>query len=69
MASVIIVADTETDGLGAGNRDRTSLLVILAVLVITVVASLIKSRRDPEARAHAGSLRDTRDDRHGPREG
>jgi hypothetical protein len=33
------------------------------VLVITVVASLQKSRRDPEARAHAGSLRDTRDDR------
>jgi tellurite resistance protein TerC len=41
----------------------TSLLVIVAVLVITVVASLLKSRRDPEARAHAGSLRDNRDDR------
>ena len=41
----------------------TSLLVIVVVLAITVVASLRKSRRDPEARAHAGSLRDTRDDR------
>ena len=44
-------------------QTSTSLLVIVVVLVITVVASLIKSRRDPEARAHAGSLRDTREDR------
>jgi len=37
------------------------------VLVITVAASLLKSRRDPEARAHAGTLRDTRDARrHSP---
>ncbi len=35
----------------------TSLLVILAVLVVTTVASLVKVRRDPAARAHAGSLR------------
>ena len=35
----------------------TSLLVIAVVLVITVVASLLKARRDPDARAHAGSLR------------
>jgi hypothetical protein len=28
--------------------------------VITDMASLLKSRRDPEARAHGGSLRDTR---------
>jgi hypothetical protein len=35
----------------------TSLLVILIVLAVTVVASLRKARRDPEARAHAGSLR------------
>ena len=41
----------------------TSLLVIVVVLAITVVASLLKSRRDPEARAHPGSLRDTRDRR------
>ncbi|GGQ61930.1 TerC family protein [Couchioplanes azureus] len=34
-----------------------SLAVILVVLVITTVASLAKTRRDPEARAHAGSLR------------
>jgi tellurite resistance protein TerC len=41
----------------------TSLLVIVVVLAITVVASLLKARRDPQARAHAGSLRDTGDDR------
>ena len=41
----------------------TSLLVIVVVLAITVVASLLKARRDPEARAHPGSLRDTRDRR------
>src|SRR3954451_9173579 len=35
-----------------------SLLVVLVVLVITVVASLVQSRREPDARAHAGSLRD-----------
>lgn len=41
---------------------QTSLssVVILAVLIVTTVASLIKSRRDPEARAHAGSLRAAR---------
>jgi tellurite resistance protein TerC len=38
----------------------TSLVVILAILTVTVVMSLVKSRRDPSARAHAGSLRDTR---------
>jgi tellurite resistance protein TerC len=36
----------------------TSLTVIIAVLVVTTVASIVKSRRDPTARAHAGSLRD-----------
>jgi TerC family integral membrane protein len=35
----------------------TSLLVILAILAFTVIASLLKSRRDPAARAHAGTLR------------
>jgi len=44
----------------------TSLLVILVVLVVTVVASLLKSRRDPEARAHAGSLREPREARDRP---
>lgn len=34
-----------------------SLVFIGVVLVITTVASLIKSGRDPEAKAHAGSLR------------
>ena len=35
----------------------TSLVVIAVVLFITTVASVIKVRRDPSARAHAGSLR------------
>jgi tellurite resistance protein TerC len=43
-------------------QTSTSLIVIVVVLVVTVVASVLKSRRDPGARAHAGSLRDTRDD-------
>jgi tellurite resistance protein TerC len=34
-----------------------SLAVIVAVLAITTVASLVKVRRDPSARAHAGTLR------------
>jgi len=33
-----------------------SLIVIAVVLAITTVASLIKSRRDPTARAHAGAV-------------
>jgi tellurite resistance protein TerC len=33
-----------------------SLVVIAAILAVTTVASLIKSRRDPAARAHAGSV-------------
>jgi tellurite resistance protein TerC len=39
----------------------TSLLVITVVLLITVVASVLKARTDPLARAHPGSLRDTRE--------
>ena len=34
-----------------------SLGVILAILAVVVVASLVKTRRDPSAHAHAGSLR------------
>jgi tellurite resistance protein TerC len=34
-----------------------SLTVIVAVLVITTVASLLKVRKDPDAVAHAGSVR------------
>ena len=33
-----------------------SLVVIAAVLAVTTVASLIRSRRDPAARAHAGAV-------------
>ncbi len=33
-----------------------SLLVIVVVLTVTTVASLLKVRRDPDTRAHAGSL-------------
>ena len=36
-----------------------SLAVIAVVLTVTTVASIIKVRKDPEARAHAGSIRDT----------
>jgi tellurite resistance protein TerC len=39
-----------------------SLGVIAVVLTVTTIASVIKARRDPEARAHAGSLRDRSDD-------
>jgi tellurite resistance protein TerC len=41
----------------------TSLLVILVVLMVTVLVSLLRSRRDPEARAHAGSVRRPRESR------
>jgi tellurite resistance protein TerC len=41
----------------------TSLLVILAVLTVTVLASLLRARRDPQARAHAGSIRGPRESR------
>jgi len=34
-----------------------SLGVILVILAVVVVASLVKTRKDPSARAHAGSLR------------
>ncbi|MER5181535.1 TerC/Alx family metal homeostasis membrane protein [Streptomyces sp. NPDC002896] len=34
-----------------------SLLVIAVVLLVVTIASLIKTRRDPSAKAHAGSLR------------
>ena len=40
-----------------------SLAVIVVVLAVTTIASLVKVRRDPSARAHAGSLR-----AHRPRE-
>ncbi|GII26124.1 tellurium resistance protein TerC [Planosporangium mesophilum] len=33
-----------------------SLVVILGVLAVTTVASLVRSRRDPAARAHAGAV-------------
>ena len=35
----------------------TSLLVIAVILVVTTVASLVKTKNDPSAKAHAGSLR------------
>jgi tellurite resistance protein TerC len=34
-----------------------SLAVIAVILAVTTVASVIRTRRDPDARAHAGSLR------------
>ncbi len=38
-------------------KTNVSLGVIVVVLAVTTVASLVKVRRDPSARAHAGSLR------------
>ena len=43
-----------------------SLGVIAIVLAITTVASLIKARRDPTARAHAGSIREAGPDPNAP---
>lgn len=40
----------------------TSLIVIAGILTAVTIASVLKVRRDPEARAHAGSLRATRSD-------
>jgi tellurite resistance protein TerC len=37
-----------------------SLTVIAGVLLVTTVASIVTSRRDPTARAHAGTLREPR---------
>ncbi|MBJ7467118.1 MAG: TerC family protein [Mycolicibacterium sp.] len=37
-----------------------SLVVIIGILVIVTVASLAKTRKDPSAKAHAGSLRASR---------
>ncbi|MBX9919792.1 MAG: TerC family protein, partial [Mycolicibacterium frederiksbergense] len=37
-----------------------SLVVIIGILVIVTVASLAKTRKDPTAKAHAGSLRASR---------
>lgn len=37
-----------------------SLAIIVAVLVVVTVASLIKTKRDPQAKAHSGSLRATK---------
>jgi tellurite resistance protein TerC len=39
-----------------------SLGVIIAILAVVIVASLIKTRNDPTAKAHAGSLHGHRDD-------
>ena len=34
-----------------------SLGVIVTILTVVTIASLIKTRRDPDAKAHAGALR------------
>ena len=39
-----------------------SLGVIAAILIISVIASLIKVRKDPSARAHAGTVRPPKDE-------
>jgi tellurite resistance protein TerC len=40
---------------------ETSLAVIVVVLLVTTIASIVKTRRDPAARAHAGALRHRRE--------
>jgi tellurite resistance protein TerC len=40
-----------------------SLIVISVILVISTIASLIKSKRDPSARAHAGKIRGDKKER------
>jgi hypothetical protein len=40
-----------------GVTDEAFIVFAAAVLLLTTVASVIKARRDPTARAHAGSLR------------
>ncbi|MBL7261688.1 TerC family protein [Paractinoplanes lichenicola] len=42
-----------------------SLIVIIGVLAVTTVASLMKSRKDPDTKAHAGSLRASDKERRG----
>lgn len=37
---------------------NTSLIVIAAILAVSTIASLIKSKKDPEARGHAGRMSD-----------
>jgi hypothetical protein len=44
----------------AGIPTNVSLAVIIGILVVVTVASLLKTRRDPTATAHAGSLRGAR---------
>jgi tellurite resistance protein TerC len=51
------------DDSGPEIETSTSLVVILVILVITTVASLVRTRNDPTAKAHAGSVRGHRADR------
>jgi hypothetical protein len=45
----------------------TSLAVIVIVLTTTTISSLLKVRRDPTARAHAGTLRSRPQEKQPPR--
>jgi tellurite resistance protein TerC len=45
-----------------------SLLVIALILVVSTVASLIKSKRDPSAIAHAGRVTGTKESGKGKKE-
>lgn len=47
----------ELDGSVPEISTNLSLGVIAVVLTVTTIASVIKARRDPEARTHAGSIR------------
>jgi tellurite resistance protein TerC len=50
-------AHTDVDDAVPEITTNVSLVVIAVVLAVTTAASLVKSRRDPAVRAHAGSLR------------
>ena len=50
-------AHVDLDDESPRSPPRLSLAVIIAVLAVVTVASLIKTRHDPTAKAHPGSLR------------
>jgi tellurite resistance protein TerC len=56
MKLILHFVHTQSDAV-PGISTGVSLAVIAAVLAVTTIASLLKARRDPTARAHAGALR------------
>lgn len=54
---ILVWAHTDIDERVPEISTPVSLIVIVGVLAIVTVASLVKTRRDPTAKAHPGSLR------------